>query len=173
MTAQAQRAIEDLMARARGAATIEVATVTSVDETNNTCVVNLVNDTEIPDVRLKAAIDGVTDGVVQIPVINSSVLVAMIGGNNAMRFVVAFSQVSKVVMFGGENGPLVIWDNKLKTELDKVKDLLNALLTVINGAPIAEPGSGSPSALQAALKSAVTGKPEPSFENLTDDKVKH
>ena len=34
---------------------------------------------------------------------------------------------------------------------------LNALLEIVNGTPINEPGNGSPSALQAALKLALTG----------------
>jgi hypothetical protein len=173
MTAQAQRAMEDFMARARGGAAIEVATVKSVDEASNTCVVTLMNDTEIPDVRLKAAIDEVTDGIVQMPAVNSSVLVATIGGNNAMRFVIAFSQVTKIVMFGGEKGPIVIWDGKLKPQLDKVKQVLTAFLNVATGAPITEPGNGAPSAFQQALASAFAGMDAPDFDDLTDTKITH
>jgi hypothetical protein len=51
----------------------------------------------------------------------------------------------------------------LNTENQKLKSLLTNLLSVINGAPITEPGSGSPSALQAALKTALTTNVVPSY----------
>lgn len=170
---EAQKTMEQLSARFRGPVICEVATVVSVDEDNLSCTVKLMDDTEIVDVRLKAAIDEVTEGLVQIPEVDSSVLVVRIGNDVSTRFVVAFSNVVKVMFYGGSNGPLVIWEDKLKAELDKVKQILTALLNVIGGAPIPEPGSGAPSALQAALDAAFTGSQLPSFEDLTDDKVLH
>lgn len=44
-----------------------------------------------------------------------------------------------------------------KDELTRVLNVLAAIYNVITGAPINEPGSGSPSALQAAIDSALTG----------------
>jgi hypothetical protein len=151
---------------------VEPATVLSVDVDQLTCVVQLLDETEIPDVRLKAGIDGITDGLLQFPKVESVVLVGMIGNKINTRFVILYSEVDEVRFFNGENGGLVIWPNT-KTELDKVKDLLTAIVNVLDGAPIPEPGSGAPSALQNALKTAITGKTLPSFEDLVNDKVKH
>jgi hypothetical protein len=153
---------------------VEIATVKSVSETELTCEIETADGTEIPDVRLKASVDEeVVDGIVQIPVVGSSVLVGLIGNDDGTRFVLAFSNVGKVMFYGGEKGPIVIWEDKLKTELDKVKTMLTHIVNVINGTPVPEPGNGASSALQIALKSAIAADSLPDFENLTDDKILH
>ena len=53
----------------------------------------------------------------------------------------------------------------LFTELGKNVDVLQSLTTILGGASINEPGNGSPSALQAALSVALTGK---SVGNVTE-----
>lgn len=151
----------------------EPATVKTVDEDELTCSVELADGTELNDVRLKAAIDGVKDGAVQIPEVESTVIIGRIGNDSNTRFVLLFSKVTKVLFYGGEKSELVIWEGKLKTELDKVKSMLTHLVGVINGAPVAEPGSGAPSALQTALNASIAGDQLPNFEDLTDDKVLH
>jgi len=58
---------------------------------------------------------------------------------------------------------------ELKTQLDKNNDLLQALITIINGSVIPEPGSGAASALQAALKVAITSKHLGDYTNIKSD----
>lgn len=58
--------------------------------------------------------------------------------------------------FGGNSDNLVRY-SVLKNEYDKTKGVLDAILNILNGPPITEPGNGAPSALQTALKSALTG----------------
>lgn len=105
----------------------------SIDLTNLTCAVVLLNDTEIPDVRLKAAIDEIPDastkdGLVQIPVEDSTVLVAMIGNDPATRFILAFSQVEEVLMYDGLNGGLIKVVSMV-TKLNNLENKVNALIT--------------------------------------------
>ncbi len=158
----------------KGAIQCVPATVVSVNEVNLSCVVTLFDETEIPDVRLKASIDEeIVDGLVEIPEVGSTVLVGLISNNESDRFVLKCSKVVRVLSFGGLNGPVVIWEDKLKTELDKVKSLLTNLINVINGAPIAEAGSGAPSSFQAALQAAVAADELPDFEDLTDQRFLH
>ena len=130
---QAEELIRKLRELNRAPMTVEPAVVKSVDLDNLTCVVELLNETEIPDVRLKAAVDeipGVTtkDGLVQIPVVESTVLVAMIGNESATRFVLAFSDVDEVVMFSGAFGGL-IKVTSLVTKLNNLENKVNALIT--------------------------------------------
>lgn len=172
MTKQEELLIRRFKELCKAPIMIEPATVKSVDTGKLTCVVELFDETVINDVRLKAAIDDVTDALVQIPAVASTVLVALIGNNISVRFIIAFSIVDEVRFYNGENGGLPIWPDT-KAQLDKVKDLLTQIVNVLNGSPIAEPGSGAPSALQTALKAAISGKPLPDFENLEDIKVKH
>ena len=62
----------------------------------------------------------------------------------------------KLKVNGGSQA--MVKGNALKTDLDKTNDLLQALLNIISGTPIPEPGNGLPSALQTALQTAISGK---------------
>lgn len=145
--------------------------VKSVDDVKMTCVVEPTDGPELYDVRLKAAIDEVKDGAVEFPKENSTVLVGMIGNDANTCYIVACSEVTKVIYFGGENGGLVNWP-EVKEELDKNNEILEAILSVITGAPINQPG-GAPSALQAALNGAVAGMDVGNFDDKEDEKVLH
>ena len=135
----------------------------SIDLTNLTCTVVLLNDTEIPDVRLKAAVDEIPDlntkdGLVQIPVEESTVLVAMIGNDSATRFILAFSKVQEVLMYDGLNGGLIKVVS-LVTKLNNLENKVNALITW--GGTLSPPFS-PPTQLTATVRADI--------ENV---KVKH
>ena len=87
-------------------------------------------------------------------------------------FVEMFSEVESIVIDGGENGGLTITP-KLVDELGKTNSLLQAFITVISGATVPEPGNGSPSALQIALKGAITGKQLGDYSEIENTKIKH
>jgi len=127
-----------------------------------------------PDVRKRAAIgtgDDAKKGLVITPVSGSSVIVSRIGDSDEL-FVEMFSEVESIVFDGGENGGMTITP-KLVQELNKNNELLQAIVTVLSGTPIPEPGSGSPSALQTALKGAITGKQLGDFSEIENTKIKH
>tara|TARA_Y100000588_G_scaffold217747_1_gene231657 strand:+ start:122 stop:637 length:516 start_codon:yes stop_codon:yes gene_type:complete len=148
------------------------ADVLEVDKDTLTCVVSPVNGAEMFDVRLKASINTVTDGIVEFPVEGTTVLVCLIGNDPEMGFIAAVDKVETVLMFGGENGGLTITP-KLVKELNKTNELLTALLDVIKGAPVMEPGNGSPSALQTQLNAAVADKELGDYSEIENEKVKH
>ena len=127
-----------------------------------------------PDVRKRAAIGTGNDakkGIVITPVPGSSVIVSRIGDSDEL-FVVMFSEVESIVIDGGENGGLTIAPT-LVQELNKNNELLQAIITVLSGPQIPEPGNGSPSALQTALKGAISGKKLGDFSNIENKKIKH
>lgn len=70
-----------------------------------------------------------------------------------------------------ENLEPVLLGATTKTEIEKTNTLLQALITIISGAPIPEPGSGAPSALQTALAGAISGQSLGSFTDITSDKT--
>jgi len=72
----------------------------------------------------------------------------------------------------GQNNGLVKVD-VLKEYISKTNQILNAILTVINGTPINEPGNGAPSALQTVLKTSLAGKNTEPATQIENDKVKH
>jgi len=79
------------------------------------------------------------------------------------------------LLLNGETGGGLLNIIELKAAWDQNKAILDALLGVANGAPVNEPGNGSPSALQITLKTALTGKQSGKFEEstLVNKKVMH
>jgi hypothetical protein len=117
------------------------AIVTAVNTDELTCTVKPVEGPEIFDVRLKAAIDLVKDGVVEIPAINSSVLVGLIGNEMNTGFIMRCSQVQEVVMFGGMFGGL-IKISELVTKLNNLENKVNTIITW--GGSVSPPLSTTP-----------------------------
>jgi len=154
----------------KGPLQFEIATVKSVNEIDLTCVVQLWDDTEITDVRLKAAIDNVTDGLVQIPLVTSTVIVGRIGNDDSTRFVALFSNVTKVVFYGGENGGLVKWPD-LKSELNKTNEVVQAIVDALTNWTVA-PGDGG-GALKTLVTSGLAGKVVGNYEGKENNKVLH
>jgi hypothetical protein len=151
--------------------TIMPAVVKSVDEDELHCTVMMLDDTEVPQVRLKAAIDGITDGIVQIPSIDSTVLVGLIGNDTSTRFIVSYGAVDKVLFFNGDFGGLVKVESlvdRLNSIEGKVNDVITNLLThthtgVQTGAGVS---GAQPPTVIANLSNTVRG-------DLENEKVKH
>ncbi len=106
------------------------------------------------------------------PVVNTDCLIAIVEGDEATAFLLYADEAELIQFNGGENGGLCITP-KLVENLNKNNALLQALLGVINGTAIPEPGSGSPSALQAALKTAVVTKEIGDFTAIENTKITH
>lgn len=146
------------------------ATVLSVDEENYTIDVEPTGQADLPDVRLKAAIDGVRDGVVEIPEVRSTVLIGLIGNSEEEAFVIKCSKVSKTIFNGGSNGGLI----NIKTlveELDKTKGVVDALKKTLDSWVVA-PGDGG-AALKTLWGTNGSGKSTGDFSKMEDTKVVH
>lgn len=158
---------------------VVVGQVKAVDENKLTCeVLEIESELTIYDVRLNAG--KTLKKVVLIPKIDSFILMGLIGNSNQARYIVTVSEIDKVIIDaetsiiinGGVNGGLCK-TTTLKQELDKNNEILTAILNVLNGAPVMEPGNGAPSALQVSLKGAVTGKTIGDFSAIENLNVKH
>jgi hypothetical protein len=150
---------------------VEIATVKEVDEVNLSCLVELlVDETEIPNVRLKAGIDGVTDGIVQIPSIDSQVLIAMINNDVNTRVIVAFSKVDKTLINHGDNGGLINIQTLIEN-LNKTNEVVNAIKdSLLNWTPVPNDGGA---ALKTYATTQLSGKVTGDFSDMEDIKVKH
>lgn len=152
--------------------------VVSVDESKMICDVE-VTGPDMIDVRMRAVIDSEAQGVLVIPTVGSYVLVGLINNKKQSAFICGYSKVEKVrvlcdeIELAGDQYGGLIKIEELKTELNKNNQLLQSILSILNGTPITEPGNGSPSALQVALKGAVAGKSVGNFGNIENTKVKH
>lgn len=133
------------------------ATVTEVDIATRTCTVQPPGQSEIPNVRLRAAIDGDKSGIIELPEVGSSVLVQYVGNKSDNLQLLRPSKISKIIVSNADESLKHLLEDTY-AELNKTRSLINALVTIIGGAPIAEPGNGSPSALQAALSAAIAAE---------------
>ena len=146
------------------------ATVLDVDMTELTCTVQPIDGPEIFDVRLKAAVTEVNDGMVQIPVVGTSVLCGLIGNDDNTCIVLAIDRVDQTLFNGGENGGLINIQT-LINELNKTNDVVNAIKNSLTGwTPV---GGDGGAALKTYASSQLTGKVVGDFSAMEDVKVKH
>ncbi len=85
---------------------------------------------------------------------------------------VKISDADEVIINDGGNGGLTITP-KLVEELNKNNKVLQSIMQILTGSPITEPGNGAPSALQTALKGAISGKQLGDFSKIENEKIKH
>jgi hypothetical protein len=102
----------------------KVATVVSVDLENYTATVLPEGEAELDEVRLKAGIDGEVDGIVEVPKVDSDVLISLIGNDLDNAYIAKCSKVEKIIMFGGELGGLI--------KIEYLLQRINALETKMN-----------------------------------------
>lgn len=152
------------------------AIIDSVDLETRSCVCTLVdNHTEHQiTAKLMATVD---DGLLLIPSLESTVKIIL--SRDVEPFVCQYSEldkiridaVDKIVFNNGEF--TTVKGDVLKTEIEKTNSTLQAILTILTGTPIPEPGSGSPSALQSALASALIGKTLGTFTSIENNNILH
>jgi hypothetical protein len=168
---------------------VHVATVLRVDESDYTCEVQFLSGSTKSDVRLKAAIDELPDGVVEIPEDNSTVLVGIIGNKSSQCFVLKCSKVKRfeciiknvelrissdgIVMNGGDLGGMVKIKEleanlkSLKTYCENLKTAIGTGFTAV-GASMAANGALGKKAFDSAINNAIIN-----FEDMENEKVKH
>jgi hypothetical protein len=144
----------------------------SVDKSENTCDVERFEQPILHKCRLHSVIGSAEKTMVVYPNEGANVLVVLVNNSPTDGYVVACDDIDEVVFMNGENGGLTITP-KLVEELGKTNQLLTGLIDIINGTQITEPGNGSPSALQAALKGAITGKALGDYSEIENEKIKH
>jgi len=106
------------------------------------------------------------------PVVGSDCMIAILEGNESVAFMIYANRVELIEFNGGRNGGMAITP-ELVSQLNKTNELLQSVLSVILGAPVPEPGSGNPSALQAALKTAVYGKELGNYSKVENLSITH
>lgn len=142
----------------------------SADKTN--CDVRcLASDITLHGVRLAPAL-GASKTCLIVPAKGSLCLVGLVENNAAFNYLVAVQNAEEIILRGGDLGGLVKVE-ELKAQMEKDSKILRALLNVINGLTIQEPGNGSPSALQLALKTKMANLEEGKYDKIENTKVKH
>lgn|GEM_PF-1832194 len=138
------------------------AQVTALNESDATVDVLDVDDNEIFDVRIRAAVDELEDGVTIYPAVDSWVLIANLGGSGAEWAVIATTEVEKVAVKIGttqidadeqgvsithSSGTVAIDTNGIGIERggENLKDVLSDLLTAIKLITVTCAAPGSPS----------------------------
>jgi len=159
----------------RGCQNIE-GIVTSVDMQSFTCSVKI-GDATFTKVPLRVLINNQAS-IIEVPKLNTNVLMTFRDGNINRPQILMIHQLDKllincetVVEFNKGNLGGMVKAKELQTQSNKDKAILDALLTIINGPPITEPGNGAPSALQAALRGVLSGKQSGVWTALENTKI--
>lgn len=147
------------------------AQVKEVDRDTLTCTVLPQDGVEMFDVRLKAGVENVTEGLVEIPAIDSSVLIVLIGNSAENAFVAKCSRVEEVLFYGGDNGGL-IKVNELVSQLEKVTGYLKAIKSAFMAPVPVSPGDGG-TALAAHVFAQLAPEQLPDYSKIENPKIKH
>jgi hypothetical protein len=175
-----------MLAGTYGAAsvTIDAGTIESVDMQDKSCQVQPLDQTKgVIRVELMAETG---DGILIEPAKDSTIV--FIYSRLIAPVAVQFSKIDSVFILA-KGSRFKIYDQgielmgakyggltktlELKEQLNKTTTLLQHLISIITGPPINEPGSGSPSALQAALSAAIASDALGDFSDIENPKVKH
>jgi hypothetical protein len=106
------------------------------------------------------------------PKTGTDCLIAILEGDEATAFLLYANEADLIEFNGGNNGGLAITPT-LIDELNKTNALLQAIINIINGAAISEPGNGSASALQTALKTAIINKKLGDYSQIENKQITH
>jgi len=155
------RALKELL-RSRKTISIWAGKVTSVDESEGTCVVEDNEELEHFDVRLRATVDNSKKGVLLYPKVGSYVLVGDIGSSKSDYCVIQYSEIDKAyvelpectvvsgqVKLNIDSSGVEISNGgtNLKSELDSLVNQLNSLITQIQAITVPCTGPGNPSGI--------------------------
>ncbi|GEM_PF-3052936 len=147
------------------------ASVKEVDRDTLTCTVLPQDGVEMFDVRLKAGVENVTEGLVEIPAVDSSVLVVLIGNSTENAFVAKCSRVEEVLFYGGANGGLIRVE-ELVSQLEKINSYLNTLSSALKPPfPVLTPDGGL--GLAAHISTQLAAEQLPDYSRIENPKVKH
>jgi hypothetical protein len=157
----------------RGALTVD-GIITAVDTTKFTCDVKIGDETyfEVPLMVLT----GSQASCIQIPTVNSACLMIFRDNNIGQPQLLMVDKVqqllikTQVIFNDGKLGGMVK-AKELQTQSNKDKAILDALLNILTGPPINEPGNGAPSALQTALKGVLSGKSSGVWNALENSQI--
>lgn len=112
-------------------------------------------------------------GAVMIkPTQGSECIISILDGEDSVAWLIHADEADEIVFRDGNNGGLTNTP-ELAEGLKKNNEILNAILSVISGAPITEPGNGAASALQVALNTELSGKQTGDFSKIEDKNILH
>jgi hypothetical protein len=156
------------------------------DVTDTTCTVERDGAPTLNDVRLNAIDDNLETYLTVYPAEGSNVIVAIIENLVTEAVVIRCSEVAKIglkigtitlvidkdgiVMNGGELGGLIKIE-ELKTQLEKVTDRIDAVITAIKTATVT-PGDGG-AAYKLAMTAQLSALSKENFDKIEDTKIKH
>lgn len=174
----------------RDSVTILPATVKSVDEDKATCVVVVVNDVEIPDVRLQSTI---CDGLLILPKVDSDVMILFSIQNEP--FICLYGDVDKYYLQVGDSSDTMTNDGKrvfndgkfgglikvkdpdnanigLLKKINNIENLLNGFINIYNTHTHTATSFGSPTTVPSSVESQSIN-PITSEGDITSNLITH
>jgi hypothetical protein len=156
---------------------LAVCEVLSYDQPTRTCQVQEINGDATNTVENVLLMPSVDDGELRLPSVGSTVLV--LKSDKTVYAVLQYGAIDSIywvadqIQFGDGSYGGMIRNDVLAPALKANNDLLQAIINVLTGPPIDEPGSGAPSALQAALNIALAGQNLGDFTGMANENLTH
>lgn len=146
--------------------------VKSVDADARTCTVQPVNGGALrEEVRLCGSIGSITNPVVIIPVVDSTVICGILENNKRAVFVMLCTEVDEILLRGdGEGG--IVKVNELVSKLNAIEEDLNALKTAFSSWVVVPMDGGAALKTIAATWYGDTFTPTVA-DDLANENVKH
>lgn len=142
------------------------AVVSKSSAAADVCNVIDMDGVEYLNVRLRSAVGTPNEGVLVVPAVGSSVLVARLGDGDSLC-VMMNSAIDAIVVNGGEFGGL-IKINELTAKLNELKDTVNSLVQAFNSHTHQVATTGS-AAAQSGTAAAVTSQAQQADDFNADD----
>jgi len=148
------------------------AKVISVNETDAKCDCDPADGgPTLHDVRLRSSIDGIQEGIIPIPAIDSYILVGLINNDINQCYVVSYTSISKITIIcddirlnGDAHGSMIIIQNLVNkiNQLEQTMSIHQHAYVGSSGPAVTTPGSPS---------QMIT--PQTTVNDLANTKVKH
>ncbi|HMQ77110.1 MAG TPA: hypothetical protein PKE21_13865 [Flavobacteriales bacterium] len=187
MSERVQKALRRAL-EGRRIAVLVPGKVTSVDGIKSCDVAPADGGAELVGVRLRAAIDQGEKGMYLVPKVGSPCVVAMLQNTTHMPVLISADDIERIVLHvdgdgrieiepgglvklnGDDYGGVIKWDD-LKSDLDKLKNFMQAILQGFQSwSPVSQDGGA---ALKAVMAGLLATQQVPQFQNITSTKTKH
>lgn len=144
------------------------AIIISVDEDNLTAIIEI-NELEFT-ARLNAA-EGSIKGYLIIPTINSWVIAGKLDENGDIYTILAYTEVDKIIMRGGENGGLINIQT-LIAQLGKLSGRVDTIENAIKNSAVAAGDGGA--TFKTNMITAIEANPDKEdFSDMEDTSIIH
>lgn len=122
-----------------------VGTVTAIDSSSppKFCTVKPIKSPELFDVAFKSGTEDDDTGIIEVPEVDSLVLVGIKENQKRSNYIIKCSKVKEIIINGGSNGSLINWGMGLKPQLDNLSARVTTIVDAIRDSAVVAQDGGA------------------------------